>query len=148
MRRAGPALVTALALALAPVAGARDARPTVADLEDEVVCPTCQTTLDMSTAPVAQRMRAFIRERIDAGDSKAEIKAALVDQFGPGVLAEPPKRGFDLLAWVLPLAGILLAGGTVAYASWRWSRGRAPADEPLDADEERRLDEALARFET
>ncbi|MGE5689525.1 MAG: cytochrome c-type biogenesis protein CcmH [Pseudomonadota bacterium] len=119
----------------------------MADLEDEVVCPTCGTTLDMSTAPIADRMRAFIRARIAAGDSKAEIKDALVAQFGPAVLAEPRKEGFDLLAWLLPLAGLLVAGSVVGWAAWRWSRGRVPADEPLDAEDERRLDEALARFD-
>ena len=51
-------------------------------------------------------MKAFIRARIAAGDSAAQIKASLVDQFGPAVLAEPPKRGFDLLAWLLPLAAL------------------------------------------
>jgi cytochrome c-type biogenesis protein CcmH len=149
VRRASAALVAGLLLA-APALAAE--RPTVADLEDEVVCPTCRTTLDMSTAPVAQRMRAFIRVRIEAGDSKAEIKAQLVDQFGPGVLAEPPKRGFDLLAWVLPLAGAGVAVAVVGAAAWRWSRRRGAADElreepPLPPEDERRLDEALARFD-
>jgi cytochrome c-type biogenesis protein CcmH len=147
VRRAGLALLAALLLA-APTAAAAS-RPTVADLEDEVVCPTCKTTLDMSTAPIATRMRAFIRTRIAAGDSKQEIKDALVAQFGPGVLAEPQKRGFDLLAWLLPLAGIAIGGVVVGWAAWRWSRGRTAtaADEPLDAEDERRLDDALARFE-
>jgi cytochrome c-type biogenesis protein CcmH len=132
-------------LATAPAAlGA--GRPTVADLEDEVVCPTCGTTLDMSTSPIANRMRVFIRGRIAAGDSKQEIKDALVAQFGPAVLAEPRREGFDLLAWLLPLVGIVGGAAAVGYGAWRLSRGRA-TDEPLDADDERRLDEALARFE-
>jgi cytochrome c-type biogenesis protein CcmH len=147
VRRAGLALLAALLLA-APTAAAAS-RPTVADLEDEVVCPTCKTTLDMSTAPIATRMRAFIRTRIAAGDSKQEIKDALVAQFGPAVLAEPQKQGFDLLAWLLPLAGIAIGGVVVGWAAWRWSRGRTTSvpDEPLDAEDERRLDDALARFE-
>ena len=51
-------------------------------------------------------MKAFIRARIAAGDTKSEIKAQLVDQFGPAVLAVPPRKGFDLVAWLLPLAGL------------------------------------------
>jgi cytochrome c-type biogenesis protein CcmH len=146
VRRAGLALLAALLLA-APSAAATS-RPTVADLEDEVVCPTCKTTLDMSTAPIANRMRAFIRARIAAGDSKQEIKDALVAQFGPAVLAEPQKEGFDLLAWLLPLAGIVVGGVVLGWAAWRWSRKRATLDdEPLDAEDERRLDDALARYE-
>ena len=124
------------------------APPTLSDIEDEVVCPTCEVTLDQSNAPIADRMRAYIRERIAAGDSKEEIKAKLVAQFGERVLAEPPKSGFDLLAWVLPLAGAGLAAGAVGFAAWRWSRREPREPEPALAPEvERRLDEELARFD-
>ena len=99
-------------------------------------------------------MKAFIRERIAAGDTKSEIKAALVDQFGPAVLAVPPKKGFELIAWVLPLAGLALGVVVVGALAYRWSRNRAdgepPGDEegePLDPALERRLDDELARFE-
>ena len=83
--------IAASALVLAAPAAASEERPTAAELESELVCPVCETTLDTSNAPVALRMKAFIRERIAAGDTKSEIKAALVDQFGPAVLAEPWK---------------------------------------------------------
>jgi cytochrome c-type biogenesis protein CcmH len=150
VRRA--ALVLVLAAVLGPAAGAGAAQPSPADLEAELVCPTCKTTLDQSDAPVARRMKAYIRERLAAGASAAQIKDELVAQFGRGVLAEPPKRGFDLLAWVLPLAGIALGALLVGALAWSWSRGRdgpePAADEPpLDADLDRRVDEELARFE-
>ena len=141
------------ALILAAPAGASEERPTAAELESELVCPVCETTLDTSNAPVALRMKAFIRERIAAGDTKSEIKAALVDQFGPAVLAEPPKKGFELIAWVLPLAGLALGVVVVGLLAWRWSHTRGddepPVDpaEPLDPALERRLDDELARFE-
>jgi cytochrome c-type biogenesis protein CcmH len=150
VRRA--ALVLVIAAVLGPAAGAGAAQPSPADLEAELVCPTCKTTLDQSDAPVARRMKAYIRERLAAGASAGEIKDELVAQFGRGVLAEPPKRGFDLLAWVLPLAGIALGALLVGALAWSWSRGRdgpePAADEPpLDADLDRRVDEELARFE-
>jgi cytochrome c-type biogenesis protein CcmH len=139
----------AVAVAVLALAGAAAAAPNPADLEAELVCPTCKTTLDQSDAPVARRMKAFIRERIAAGASEDEIKAELVDQFGREVLAEPPKRGFDLLAWVLPIAGVALGAIVVGALAWRWSRGRGvdAAEEPLDPELERRLDDELARFE-
>ena len=152
----------ALALALVLVAaagcgGGDDETPTLAELEKELICPTCQTTLELSNAPVAERMRAFIRARIAAGDTKSEIKAALVADFGEAVLAAPPKEGFNLLAWLLPLAGGAAAVVVLAFALWRWSRGRAVAEAapdpsvnsrpPLDPELERRLDEELARFD-
>jgi cytochrome c-type biogenesis protein CcmH len=135
-------LLLSLVLALAVAAP-----PTLSDIEDEVVCPTCQVTLDQSNAPIAERMRAFIRERIAAGDSKEEIKAELVSQFGPRVLAVPQKRGFDLLAWLLPIGGALLAAGAVGVLAWRWSRAPRGDPGPLAPELERRLDEELARFD-
>ena len=126
------------------------APPNAADLEAELVCPVCETTLDQSNAPVAERMKTFIRVRIAAGDSEDEIKDALVAQFGPGVLAEPPEGGFGLLAWLLPLAG--LAGGAIAVAVLvrRWSRRGPPPSQPverLDPELERLVDDELARFD-
>lgn len=149
------ALILVIALAAAGTAAASEERPTLAELEDELVCPTCKTTLAMSNAPIAERMRAFIREQIAAGDTKSEIKDKLVAQFGESVLAAPPARGFNLLAWVVPIAGGLAALVAGALLARRWSRSRpgpspgAAADgrRPLDPDLERRVDEELARFE-
>lgn len=144
------ALVAAVAaLAVAAPALAQE-RPSLADIEDEVICPTCNTTLEMSSSPVAARMRAFIRERIAAGDSKDEIKARLVAEFGEGVLAAPPKRGFNLLAWLLPLVGITAALVAITLLARRWRAARAPAvapGAPLDPALERRVDEELARYD-
>jgi cytochrome c-type biogenesis protein CcmH len=124
------ALVAVAALVLAAPAGAA---PNPADLESELVCPVCETTLDQSDAPVARRMKTYIRERIAAGASERQIKDELVEQFGPAVLAEPAKEGFDLLAWVLPLAAGGIGAGVVGVLAWRWSRSRrVESEEPLD----------------
>ena len=123
-------VLAALALALAPPALASEAHPTQAELEGELVCPTCKTTLDQSNAPVALRMKRFIAARIAAGDSKSEIKDQLVAQFGKGVLAAPEKEGFDLLAWVVPLVGLAVGGVVLSLLLWRWTR-RAEEELPL-----------------
>jgi cytochrome c-type biogenesis protein CcmH len=141
-----------LALALAGTAAASELEPTSAELESELVCPVCETTLDTSNAPVALRMKAFIRERIAAGDTKSEIKAQLVDQFGTAVLAVPPRRGFDLVAWVLPLAGLGLGIVAVGALAWRWSHVRGEPrpsgeEEQLDPALEQRLDDELEQYE-
>jgi cytochrome c-type biogenesis protein CcmH len=155
VKRALLGLLVAL-LAATGTAGASEQRPTLADLEDELVCPTCEQPLAMSHSPVAERMRAFIRERIAAGDTKSEIKRKLVAEFGEGVLAAPPKKGFNLLAWVLPLVGGGLAVLALGLLARRWARARSESQAPdpssdgrapLDPDLERRLDEELARFE-
>jgi cytochrome c-type biogenesis protein CcmH/NrfF len=153
-------LVLGLVLALVVVAGAAagQERPTLADLEDEVICPVCAPeTLEQSNSPIAERMRAFIRQRIAAGDTKSEIKEKLVAQFGERVLAAPPRSGFNALAWILPLAGGAIAVATIAILAYRWSRAReeppaatpsANGRPPLDPELERRLDEELARFDS
>ena len=136
--------------ALVVVGAASATPPNAADLEAELVCPVCETTLDQSNAPVAERMKTYIRVRIAAGDSEQEIKDALVAEFGPEVLAEPPGGGFGLLAWLLPLGA--LAGGAIAVGLLIrvWSRRAAPpgaADERLDPELDRLVDEELARFD-
>ena len=144
-----------LALALVALAlvgsAAAAGPPRQADLEAEIVCPTCHTTLDQSSSPIATRMKEFIRARIAAGASASQIKAQLVAQFGPGVLAEPPKHGFDLLAWLLPLGALAVGVVVVGALAWTWSRRRGgdaeTGDGALDPDLERRVDEELARFE-
>jgi len=137
-------------LGLLAAGSALAAPPKAADLEAELVCPVCETTLDQSNAPVAERMKTFIRVRIAAGDSEQEIKDALVAEFGAGVLAEPPGGGFGLLAWLLPLAG--LVGGAIAIGLLirRWSRRgppEGPSEEKLDPELERLVDDELARFD-
>jgi cytochrome c-type biogenesis protein CcmH len=121
------ALAFVLALVVAPSAFASEQHPTQAELEGELVCPTCHTTLDQSNAAVALRMKQFVRTRIAAGDTKSEIKDQLVAQFGKGVLAAPEQSGFDLLAWVLPIVGLLAGAGVLTVLAWRWTR--RPEDE-------------------
>jgi cytochrome c-type biogenesis protein CcmH len=122
--------------------------PRAADLEAELVCPVCETTLDQSDAPIAQRMKTFIRVRIAAGASEQEIKDALVARFGEKVLAKPPEGGFGLLAWLVPLAALGAGAIVIGMLVRSWSRRRAPpAPAQLDPAQERRLDEELARFE-
>jgi len=146
----------ALAVALAPSALACNARPTQAQLEGEVMCPVCGTTLDQSDSPAAQQIKRAIRKRIRAGQSDCQVKDALVANYGPSILAAPRRSGFGLLAWWVPLGGIVVAAIAVGFAAWRWSRRheQEPTLDPslngrgeLDPALERRLDEELARFD-
>jgi cytochrome c-type biogenesis protein CcmH/NrfF len=146
-------LVAIAALAFAGPAAA--ACPTLADLEGEVMCPQCKTTLDQSDAPVAREIKGFIQQRAEACVPEGQIKDELVAQFGPAVLAAPPREGLHWLAWLLPIVGLLAGGAVVSLLVWRWSRARpatAPAAAsngrpPLDPELERRLDRELARFD-
>jgi cytochrome c-type biogenesis protein CcmH len=146
-------LVAALALALAAPAFANEQHPTQSELEAELVCPTCHTPLDESDSPVAQQMKSFIRTHIAMGWTKSRIVNTLVAQPGLGtaILGVPRKHGFDLLAWLLPLAGIGVGALALAGGAWAWSRNRPGTGPPgaprLDPALERRVDDALARFD-
>ena len=145
------ALGLLLALLLAPAAHAAEPKTTLPDVEDEVMCVECGTALNVSTSPVADREREFIRRRIAEGKSKPAIKAALVEEYGPKVLAVPEGGGFDVAAWLVPGLLCLVALLGVGFAALRW-RGRRdeepPADGPeLDPEDRRRLDADLAAFD-
>jgi len=145
-------VLVAAALALALAAPAVASRPSLAKLESEVMCPVCKTTLDQSDSPAAARIKQLIAGWIRQGKSERQIKAILVANYGSGILASPPRKGFDLLVWLLPLVGAVAGAGVLGLLAWRWSRGRehaaAPGSAPaLSPELERRLDEELARFE-
>ena len=142
----------AAALAVAAPAAASCAQPrtSLSYLEGQIMCPTCHTTLDQSDAPAAQRIKAEIRRGIARCWTADRIKSELVENFGAGILAAPPHKGFDLLAWWLPLGGIIAGAAVLGFGVWRWSRTReeppvAPA--ALDEETERRLDDLLARMD-
>ncbi len=144
-------VVLALAVVVVAPASPSESHPTLTELEGEIMCPTCHTTLDQSNSPEARRIEGFIARRIAAGDNKSEIKAKLVAQFGTSILAAPPLRGFGLLAWWLPIAGIVAAAAIVGVSAWRWSRrsvtaAAEPALPALDPELERRLDDELSRY--
>jgi len=142
----------ALALVLAAIAApawAAEARTTLPDVEDEVMCVECGTALNVSTSAVADQERAFIRRRIAEGMTKEEVKAALVEEYGPRVLAEPEGGGFDAASWAVPSGLALLALLGVGIAAGRWRRGGepagpVPAGPALDPAETSRLDADLA----
>ena len=145
------ALIAALALIVASPAVASERHPTQDEMEAMLVCPSCHVPLDESNSPIAQQMKAYIAKRIAQGATRSQIVDELVgppNNLGTGVLGVPRTHGFDLIAWVLPFAGIGAGALAVAGGAWYWSRRRAP--EPvvaLDAATERRIDEELARFD-
>jgi cytochrome c-type biogenesis protein CcmH len=80
--------------------------------------------------------------------TKEQIKAALVEEYGPDVLAEPSGGGFDLAAWLVPGALVVLAAGGIALLARRWRHEPAVAGGPeLDPEDARRLDAELRAFD-
>jgi cytochrome c-type biogenesis protein CcmH len=143
------------AIGMAAAAGGAKELPAVNinEIEGEVMCPVCGTLLALAESPQAQREKAFIARLIGEGKSKAEIKDALVAQYGPAVLALPQDSGFDLSAYVVPIIGFVLAAILLGFGVWRWRRSSGPPDDrppaargPTDAERER-LDADLARYD-
>lgn len=146
------AAVVLAALALAGPAAAACAKTSLSAMEGEIMCPTCHTTLDQSDAPAARRIEHRINVLIAQCKTEGEIKADLVRNFGAGILAAPPRKGFDLLARWLPIGGVLAGAILLAWGVWRWSRTRGPDEEPpddppLDRETEEQLDALLARLD-
>ena len=147
-----PLLLALVTLALAPAAQAQEPRASLPDIEDEVMCLECKTVLNVSNSAVADQEREFIAELIAQGKTKGQVKAALVAEYGPNVLAEPDDEGFGLAAWLVPLGAGLGAVGLVGLTARRWRRAPpAPAavaqGPPLDPADERRLDQDLDDFD-
>jgi cytochrome c-type biogenesis protein CcmH len=144
--------VVAAALVLAAPAVACTQHASQSHLETLLVCLECHTTLDESNSPFANEMKADVARRIAACQSEHQILDAMVAQFGTAVLSTPQTHGFDLLAWLLPLGGIVLGAAAIGGGAWHWSRKRGAVERPspgpeLDAADERLVDDALARFD-
>ena len=126
---------------------------TVADLEDEIMCPVCGTSLATAgDAPLAVQQRRLIDGLVKQCKSKDQIKDALVAQYGDAVLADPEKKGFGLTTYLVPGAAFAAGLVLVILAALRWRRGRparplgATAAGPSDPDSAR-LDDDMRRYE-
>ena len=142
------ALVPATALAAAP-------RASFNDVEDEVMCDTCNVPLNIAESDRADQERVAIRRLIARGLTKQQILAELERTYGPGILAKPQDSGFSLAVWWVPVVVVagLLALLAALLPRWR-RRGRDAGDEQseppaptLSSAEARRLDEDLARYD-
>jgi cytochrome c-type biogenesis protein CcmH len=115
------ALVAALLLLPARAMAAPE-RASLSDIEDEVMCLVCGTTLSVSDSPQADRERALITRLIEQGKTKKQVKDELVAQYGRAVLATPSDSGFDIAAWLVPGLSVVLAAAAIAFAVLRWRR--------------------------
>jgi cytochrome c-type biogenesis protein CcmH/NrfF len=163
-RRAIPllaALLTAAAIALAPAAGSAVAqtdtapKTTLYDIESEVMCVTCRTSLAVAGGPQAERQRELIRGLIAEGKTSDEIKTALVAEYGEAVLALPEDDGFNVAVYVVPVAVVAIALALAAIFLPRWRRRaqalagaqQSPLGPELSDADARRLDEDLRRYD-
>jgi cytochrome c-type biogenesis protein CcmH/NrfF len=144
VRAVGALALTCALLLIGGAAATAAPQTSVSDIEDEVMCPTCGTALSLSESPVADRMRAYIQRLVDEGRTKTEIKQRLVDEFGPEVLASPPRHGFTLTSYVVPLIGFALAALSIALTLLRRRGSVTPGPPPAGTEFEELVDADLA----
>ncbi|MCZ7572065.1 MAG: cytochrome c-type biogenesis protein CcmH [Ardenticatenaceae bacterium] len=125
-------------------------RDQVNEVARELYCPLCTgLSVDVCEIQVCQQMRDVIAEKLAAGESKEQIKAYFVEQYGQKVLAQPEKRGVDLIAWILP--GIVVLGGLGGAALWLRRRAQNVPPAPaaaLSPESRERLERELKRLDS
>jgi cytochrome c-type biogenesis protein CcmH len=151
VRRAAGLLALLLALATPGAALAAAPKASLVDIEDEVMCVTCKIPLNIAEGPQPNRERELIRNLIAQGRTKAQIKTALVAEYGSNVLALPEGDGVGLTAYLVPLAllALLAAGLALLLPRWRARTHDAPdeaAAATLSSADATRLDDDLARY--
>lgn len=107
------------------------------DIEKELMCQCgCTMVVDVCECETANQIRAKITEMIDQGQDKDQIIAYFVNTYGEKMLSSPTKKGFNLIAWVVPFAAVA-AGGTALFFILRvWTRRgksvKVPAESPTE----------------
>jgi cytochrome c-type biogenesis protein CcmH len=117
-------MAAVLAVALVVGMGSRD-EPTRAErarsFAATVKCPTCRSqSVAESDAPLAMAIRAEIDARFEEGQNEEQVRQYLISRFGDEVLLTPPRTGVGSLVWILPVAGLLIALGALAFTFRRW----------------------------
>ena len=152
------AAIWSYVLLIAPAPESLDQR--VHDVASQLKCPVCQgESVADSPSTISQQMRAVIRQQLQQGQSEQQIIQYFVSRYGSNILWSPPKQGFTMLAWVIPIA-ILLCGALLLVLVMRgWLAGAramkpseagegVASDTQLDADElqqfQAQLDQELA----
>ena len=106
----------------------------VFDIAAELRCPVCQSeSAADSSSSSSIEFRNIIRERLQAGESRADIVGFFQDKYGDWILMDPPKRGLYLWVWGLPVAAGVFGLGFLGILLARW---RKNAGVPLEATAE------------
>lgn len=130
---------------------------TVNEIARELMSPACPGKLLIDcTSGEAEQLEELIRQKIQQGQSKEDIIKYFVEVYGEPILASPPKKGFYLTAWTLPLLVIIYSALIVYLIIRLWLRKAPylseyhPAKTPGTAQNdpfEQRLEEELKEFQ-
>ncbi len=122
-------------------------------IEGKLMAPCCMANpVSEHFSPAADRMRTEIRTMLTQGKSEGEILDFFVDRHGLQILAMPPARGFNLLAYLIPFLVAIAGVGLLFVAMRRWRRAAGPlpirtdADADIAPDDRERLRRELLRI--
>ena len=127
IRNLAAALACAMVAAVLVVAAVPvGAETTVDDVSQGLTCQCgCGLTVANCNHPncsFSVPLRTEISGMLAKGKTRPEIIAFYRAKFGEKVLSAPTTEGFNLLAWVMPFAALLLGGGFVVLVIGRWRR--------------------------
>ena len=118
--------------------GAEELEREAQAIDRMIMCPVCPAeTIDQAQVEISFQMRAVVREMLAQGRSREEVLDYFVDRYGPGILAAPPKSGANLLAWILPVVGVVAGLGAVLLvvrAMVGRDQGRSDSDSAPEGD--------------
>jgi cytochrome c-type biogenesis protein CcmH len=89
-------------------------------------CNQVLTGCNHVNCPSSVPMLKELSVALARGDSEDAITQMFVQEFGTTVYAEPPKSGFSLVAWVLPIIYLFGGAGLVVFVISRWRKRPAP----------------------
>lgn len=75
-----------------------------------MVVSACEGSMECTPA---KEITDQVAQMIEAGQSKEEIIQHFVNTKGEKILAAPTKKGFNLIAWILPFLAIILGAGGI-----------------------------------
>lgn len=127
-----PALVVLAVFTAGPALAQTPTPNEINAVARDLWCPLCSgVRLDNCDLQACVQMREVIAQKLEAGESKEQIKAYFVQQYGDVVLGQPSRTGFNLIAWLFPILAALVGLGWVAYLVFTWRQRRAaPAAAP------------------
>ncbi len=111
---------------------------TSSEIETELMCDCgCGDVLVNCTCERSEEMRTIISGMINEGQTKVQILGIFVAQFGEVILSSPPRKGFNLVAYGLPMTGFIFGSVVAVTMARRWrSSRRDEEDEESDADDD------------
>jgi len=154
----GLVLIVLLSVAIVPALAQTPTPNEVNAVAKELWCPLCNgVRLDNCELQACVQMREVIAQKLMEGESKDQIKAYFVQQYGDVVLGAPSHEGFNRLAWIFPILAAIVGLGWLAYLVQAWLH-RRPASTPTSASGEiqiavsqddylKRVDDELKRYQ-